>query len=221
MIFAAGFGTRMGALTQDRPKPLIKVAGKPLIDHAMDQAAGVPLRSTVVNAHYRADQITDHLRDRHGVSVSVEAPDILDTGGGLKRALPMLDAPAVFALNSDAVWRGPNALGLLAAAWQPEVMDCLMLLVPLGRTHGRTGGGDAALTDGKVTFGGEMVFTGAQILKTGVVADDPRRVFSLKDTWLRLAEQGRLSGIEYSGHWADVGHPAGIEEAERMLRGDG
>ena len=130
MLFAAGFGTRMGALTADRPKPLVEVAGKPLIDHALDLAEGVgPLRR-VANAHYRADQLAAHL-DGRDVALSREEPEILDTGGGLRAALPLLGPDPVFALNTDAVWSGPNPLRLLAEAWDPERMDALLLCVPV------------------------------------------------------------------------------------------
>ncbi|HKL64600.1 MAG TPA: NTP transferase domain-containing protein, partial [Roseovarius sp.] len=113
MIFAAGFGTRMGALTQDRPKPLIKVAGRALIDHALDLVAGHAPSRIVVNLHYRADQLVAHL-DGRGVRLSHETPDILDTGGGLRAALPLLGDGPVLTMNSDAVWQGPNPLSHLA-----------------------------------------------------------------------------------------------------------
>ena len=215
MLFAAGFGTRMGALTADRPKPLIEVAGKTLLDHALDLTAGIPTR--VVNAHYLSDQIENHLAGT-GVHVSNEQPEILDTGGGLRHALPILGAHPVYSLNTDAVWSGPNPLELLRAAWAPERMDALLLCVPLARAVGRKGGGDFTLRDdGQLTRTGDMVYTGAQIIKTEGLHAIPDRVFSLNRLWGVQAGAGRLFGLPYPGHWCDVGHPEGIAMAERML----
>lgn len=215
MLFAAGFGTRMGALTKDRPKPLIEVAGRALLDHALDLARDVPVR--VVNAHYHADRIEAHLAGS-GVHVSVELPDILDTGGGLKRALPLLGEGPVFTLNTDAVWSGPNPLALLSDAWQPERMDALLLCVPLARAVGRKGGGDFALSgDGTITRPGDMVYTGAQIVKTDALRGIGEDIFSMHRLWEDAAAQGRFHGIAYPGTWCDVGHPEGIALAEDML----
>lgn len=215
MLFAAGFGTRMGALTETRPKPLIEVAGKALLQHALDLSADVPTR--VVNAHYKADQIATYLRGRD-VVLSVEHPDILDTGGGLRQALPLLGPGPVFTLNSDAVWRGPNPLQALRVAWQPETMDALLLCVPMVNAAGRKGGGDFTIgADQGLIRGGEMVYTGAQIVKTDLLAEIDAAAFSLNVIWDRMAENGRLKGLRYTGKWCDVGHPEGIALAERML----
>ncbi|WP_150296594.1 nucleotidyltransferase family protein [Salipiger aestuarii] len=220
MLFAAGFGTRMGPMTADRPKPLIEVAGRPLIDHALAIADDFgPLRR-VANAHYRADQLAAHLDGRH-VAISREAPDILDTGGGLRAALPLLGTGPVFTMNTDAVVRGPNPLRLLADAWDPDRMDALLLCVPLGRAVGRKGGGDFTIDDGgKISRSGDHVFTGFQILKTDGLADIPERAFSLNLLWNGMAAKARLFGLPYPGHWCDVGHPAGIALAQDMLRAD-
>ncbi|SMX32544.1 nucleotidyltransferase family protein [Maliponia aquimaris] len=215
MLFAAGFGTRMGALTIDRPKPLIKVAGRALLDHALDLTRGIPTR--VVNAHYHADQIVAHL---HGtdVRVSVEQPEILDTGGGLRNALPLLGTVPVYTLNTDAIWKGPNPLDLLRAAWRPDQMDALLLCVPLERAIGRQGGGDFSLdAEGRLHRGGDLVYSGAQILRTEGLAQIPDPVFSLNRLWNAQADKGRLYGLPYPGQWCDVGRPEGIALAERML----
>ena len=215
LIFAAGFGTRMGALTATRPKPLIEVAGKALIDHALALTDGVA--RVVVNTHYEADQMAAHLANRN-VTISHE-PEILDTGGGLKAALPLLTPPgqpgAVFTLNSDAVWAGPNPLSLLRAAWRPG-MAALLLLVPPGQVRGRLGGGDAALgPEGQLIWGGEMVYSGAQIVETAPLARIPDAAFGMRRLWASAA--GAIFGLPYPGLWCDVGHPAGIAAAEAML----
>ncbi len=208
----------MGALTADRPKPLIEVAGRTLLDHALAlaDAAGVP--SKAVNAHYRAGQIAAHLARRPDVAISHETPDILDTGGGLRHALPLLGADPIYTLNTDAVWTGPNPLDTLAAAWQPERMDALLLLVPAERARAHSGPGDFSLAqDGRAERGGALTFTGAQIVKAGAVAAHPPGSFSLNAVWDGLATRGRLFGTLHPGLWCDVGHPGGIAEAERML----
>ena len=215
MLFAAGFGTRMGSLTAHHPKPLIPVAGKPLLDHALALTAGIGTR--VVNTHYLSDQIARHLSGS-GVNISDEQPDILDTGGGLRHALPMLGTGPVFTLNSDAIWQGPNPLDLLRQAWDPENMDALLLCVPLARAVGRKGGGDFDLQDdGHLIRTGDFVYTGAQVIKTEGLHEIPERIFSLNLLWNALESKKRLFGVGYPGHWCDVGHPQGIPLAEDML----
>lgn len=220
MFFAAGFGTRMGALTQDRPKPLIPVAGKPLLDHALDLAKDAHIPRLVVNAHYHADQIKAAAAVR-GLEVSHETPQVLDTGGGLKAAMPLLNRQEVFTMNTDAVWRGPNPFEVLQAAWQPEKMDALLLCVPLAQAVGRKGVGDFVLDgEGRLSRGPEVVYTGAQILKTDLVREVADDVFSLNLIWTALEQTGRLFGAQYRGQWCDVGHPEGIALAESMVAGD-
>lgn len=215
MLFAAGFGTRMGALTKDRPKPLLPVAGVPLLDRALALTTGVKTR--VVNAHYLAEQVEAHLAGRD-VLVSVERPDILETGGGLRHALPLLGHGPVFTLNTDAVWNGPNPLELLKTHWQPERMDALLLCVPLAQAVGRLTPGDFTLeADGQLTRKGDLVYTGAQIVKTDLLEGIEDKAFSLNVLWNRMAQSGRLHGLSYPGKWCDVGHPEGIALAEDML----
>jgi MurNAc alpha-1-phosphate uridylyltransferase len=144
MVLAAGFGTRMGGLTRARPKPLLPVAGRALIDHALDRAAAAGVRRAVVNLHYLGAEIRAHLAGRTvpEIAFSDEAPEILDTGGGVVQALPLLGPGAFFALNSDAVFAGRNPLDVLAGAWNPARMDALLLLVPLASARAYTRAGD-------------------------------------------------------------------------------
>jgi MurNAc alpha-1-phosphate uridylyltransferase len=219
MIFAAGFGTRMGELTKSRPKPLIPVAGRALIDHMLDLLEAVQPVRTVVNTHYLADQIADHLSGRD-IAISHEQPDILDTGGGLKAALPLLAADVVFTANSDIIWSGPNPFTALAQAWQPELMDALLICVPLSNTIGREGGGDFDLTpQNHITRGGPYVFGGIQIIKTHLLESVSDTVFSLNRVWNEIAQTDRLVGLPYDGTWCDVGHPDGLKLAEQVARG--
>jgi len=226
MIFAAGFGTRMGALTRDRPKPMIEVAGRPLIDHALALAEGAGIARMAVNLHYRPEPLRAHLAGRPGIRLSEERPEILDTGGGLRQALPLLGgAGAVFTLNSDAVWTGPNPLTALAAAWDPARMDALLMLVPAARARGHAGRGDfLADPTGRLVRrdadGPEgLVYTGAQILRTGTLGRVPARAFSLNTVWDAMIAAGRAFGLVHPGGWADVGRPDGIALAEAMLAG--
>ncbi|MGK7753107.1 MULTISPECIES: nucleotidyltransferase family protein [unclassified Roseovarius] len=218
MLFAAGFGTRMGALTASRPKPLIEVAGKPLLDHALDLVAAYGPARAVVNTHYLSDQVATHLAGRD-IAVSDEQPDILETGGGLRKALPLLGEGPVFTMNTDAVWSGPNPLAQLAAAWDPVRMDALLLCIPPQNAIGHTGTGDFIIdASGRATRGRGAIYSGLQILKTDGLSAIPEPAFSLNILWNRMLDTGRLHAVTYPGQWCDVGTPEGIPLAEEMLR---
>ncbi len=215
LFFAAGFGTRMRPLTLTRPKPLIRVGDRTLLDHALAQGTGLARR--VVNAHYLAEQITAHLAERD-VRVSIEAPDILDTGGGLRHALPMLGPGPVFTLNTDAVWDGPSPLQVLSEAWDPVEADALLLCIPRDAALGHAGRGDF-LTDakGRLHYGPGAVYTGAQIVAPEALDGIPGPVFSMRAVWDRLIARGRLRGLLYPGRWCDVGRPENLALAETLL----
>ncbi|WP_299877749.1 nucleotidyltransferase family protein [uncultured Sulfitobacter sp.] len=219
MLFAAGFGTRMGALTKDTPKPMVKVAGRPMIDHALGLIETAQTGRVVANLHYKPDALRSHLEGRN-VTCILETPDILDTGGGLRNALPTLGATTVITMNSDAFWAGPNPLPLLMAAWQPEVMDALLMCVPSDRAVGRNGPDDfAADPAGRLQRGSGLVYGGLQIIKTDLMSQMPPGAFSLNRLWDVMLRQDRLFGTSYPGHWCDVGHPEGITLAEDLLAG--
>ncbi|WP_282603337.1 nucleotidyltransferase family protein [Paracoccus sp. PARArs4] len=217
MIFAAGFGTRMRPLTDDRPKPLVQVGGRTLLDRALDigiQAGAAPV---VVNTHYLGAQVADHLAGRD-VAISPEPDLILDTGGGLRRALPMLGAGPVMTLNPDVVWSGPNVLSALQAAWDGDRMDALLALVPVARATARKGAGDFAMDQaGRISRQGDHVYAGAQIIRTDALHDIPDPVFSLNLLWDRMIADGRAFGMVHPGGWCDVGYPEAIPMAEALL----
>ncbi|WP_371170212.1 nucleotidyltransferase family protein [Aliiroseovarius sp. 2305UL8-7] len=216
MIFAAGRGTRMGELTKDLPKPLINVAGKPLIDHALALINNSSVQDCVVNVHYLADQIVDHL-DGSDAVISRETT-LLETGGGLKQALTLLNSVEIVTLNSDAVWAGSNPIHMLLNAWDPGKMDALLMLVPPENAIGHKGKGDFILSeDGSLQRGPGMIYPGCQIIKTDCVKTVEEDVFSLNVVWDRLLAEKRIHGVEYDGEWCDVGHPRGIVLAEEML----
>ena len=220
MLFAAGFGTRMKALTADRPKPLISVAGRALIDHALDVAKAAEVDRIVVNTHYRADQMAAHLAGR-GVTISHEADRILETGGGLKAALPLLGDGPVAILNSDGIWTGANPLQTLSAAWDGARMEALLLLLPLQKTRAHGPKGDFRVdVDGRLSRGAggeDHVYIGAQILKPDRLRAIPDDVFSLNRVWDQMIAAGTAFGVLHPGDWCDVGHPEGIAEAEPLL----
>lgn len=217
MIFAAGKGTRMGELTRTTPKPLIQVGGKALIDHALALVDGAAIHKIVVNTHYLGDQIIDHLAGRD-VLISHETTRLLETGGGLKKALTLLNTDTVITLNADAVWSGPNPINLLTRCWNPLEMDALLALLPGTRARGYKGTGDFLMdADGRLKRGPELIYTGCQIIKTSLLHDIPKDVFSLNIIWDKLLKNRRLFGVEYDGEWCDVGHPKGIPIAEAML----
>lgn len=218
MLFAAGFGTRMGALTQDRPKPMVEVAGRPLIDHALSLAQAAGISRIVANVHYLPDQVRDYLTPR-GIAISDESDAILETGGGLRKALPLLGEGPVFTLNTDAVWTGADIVAKLRAAWDPARMDALLMLVPTQRAVGHRGAGDFSLApDGRITRGAGYVYTGLQILNPAGLEEIADPAFSLNVLWDRILREGRAYGLVHEGAWCDVGRPESIALAEDMLR---
>jgi MurNAc alpha-1-phosphate uridylyltransferase len=224
MIFAAGFGTRMGALTADRPKPLVEVAGRPLIDHALALGAGAGVGRIVVNLHYRAEMLAAHLACHPAVALSWERARILDTGGGLAAARPLLGEGAVWTMNADAVWTGRNPLAILARDWDGSHMGALLMLVAPGAARGREqkAKGDFALSpDGRILRGGPFVYSGAQVITTAALDGFDEPAFSLNRVWDRLIAEGRAFGVVHDGGWCDVGHPGGIAEAEAMIAESG
>ena len=215
LLFAAGFGTRMGPLTREKPKPMVKVAGLPLIDHALNllTEANTP---KVVNLHYKAEILRDHLAGRD-IQFSDESDAILETGGGLRRALPLLGKSVVATLNTDAVWQGVNPIETLMNAWRPE-MEALLLTVPKDRAIGHKGAGDfIADTNGRLTRGTGEIYSGLQIVRTDDLVNIPEDAFSMNVLWNRITERGGLYGASFSGRWCDVGQPESIALAEQML----
>jgi MurNAc alpha-1-phosphate uridylyltransferase len=222
MIFAAGFGTRMGALTATQPKPMVAVAGRPLIDHALDQAEAAGADPIVVNLHYLGDQLAAYLADRP-VLLSWEHGKILETGGGLRKALPLLGHGPVATLNSDAAWTGENAITQLEAAWDETAMDALLLVAPPERTVGHTAPPAFSMDDHgrlsrhSITGGAGYVYTGAQIIKTDMLAGLSDEVFSMWRLWEPMIAARRMYGLIHNGGWCDVGQPESIALAEQLL----
>lgn len=220
MLFAAGFGTRMGRLTAHRPKPLIPVAGIPLIDRALDLASVAGVGPVVINLHYLGDQIVEHLKGQD-IAFSWERETLLETGGGLRAALPLLGGGPIITLNTDAVWTDQTALVQLLARWDDAKMDALVLLLPANQTVGHSGKGDFVMAaDGKISRANGAdghVYLGAQIIRPARLAEIPDAVFSLNVIWDQMIEAGRAYGVAYKGGWCDVGSPDGIRQAEALL----
>ncbi|AGT10476.1 nucleotidyltransferase family protein [Paracoccus aminophilus] len=219
MLFAAGKGTRMAPLTDRMPKPLIKVGRRTLLDRALDLAREGGAETIVVNTHYLGDQIADHLQGRE-VLISDESEALLETGGGLKKALPLLGDGPVITINPDVVWTGPNPIAGLRAAWDPARMDALLMLIPLHAARGRIGSGDFSLdAEGRILRKGELVYGGAQIIKTERLAEIGAEAFSLNRLWDLMIADSRAFGLIHRGNWCDVGRPDCISKAEEMLYG--
>lgn len=229
MVMAAGLGKRMRPLTATRPKPLVEVAGKPLIDHVFDRlrAAGVP--RAVVNVHYLADVLEAHLTHRvKGIEIAVsdERDRLMETGGGLAKARHLLGDAPILCVNSDNLWiDGPiDAIAQLAQLWDGDRMDALLLMVPLARAHGHRGQGDFHLDgQGRIVRRrapgrlAPFVFTGVQILNPSIIADYPDGPFSTNLFWQRAMAAGRAYGTVHEGLWFDVGSPPSIPMTEAML----
>lgn len=228
MVMAAGKGTRMRPLTDTMPKPLVPFAGKPLIDHVLDRLEEAGIEEAVVNVHHFADMLEAHLAARKSprIVISDERAELLDTGGGTKKALPLLGEEPVLTFNSDSVWAeelGSN-LGELIAAWDPERMDALLMLADTARTIGYVGRGDFTMdASGLLARRGPsttapFMFAGVQIVKPALFADGPAGPFSTNLVWDRLIEKTRLFGHRMTGTWMHVGAPDDLAEAEAFLR---
>ena len=230
MVLAAGLGTRMRPLTNDRPKALVEVGGRALIDHVLDRLGDAGVERAVVNVHWFADRLEGHLAARGRgpeIIISDERAELLETGGGLKKAGPLLGDDPVFVANIDSVWTdNGDALGQLAALWDPSIMDAALLLARREGSIGFEGDGDFFLAeDGRLTFRGEassapFAYMGAHICKPGYVADGPEGPFSLSQFWRRSAAAGRLYGCVLDGDWMHVGDPQARDEAEAKLAGE-
>jgi len=205
----------MAPLTDTKPKPLVEVAGRPLLDHALDHCDGL---KKVVNAHYFADQIQTHISGKD-IQLSDERGALLDTGGGLKKALPLLGDGPVFTMNTDAAWRGPNPIETLLAAWKPE-MEGLMLLAPRARAVGSKGPNFLDIgPDGRVSLGADNAYLGAQIIRTDRLASIEADQFSMWDLWTPMLKAKTLFGTIYDGMWCDVGSPESIPVAQDLING--
>lgn len=228
MIMAAGKGTRMMPLTATRPKPLIEVSGTTLLDHVLDLLRDAGVGRIVVNVHYLADQIEAHLAanaDDFDVTISDERALLRDTGGGLVQALPLIPDDPFFCINADNWFADTkvHALHRMAAAWDADRMDVMMLVVPFERAGNTQGHGDFDLDDmGRLSRDGPrrarpLVWTGIQLLAKHVVSDPPADVFSTNLFWDRAIAKGRCYGVVHDGDWFDVGYPEAIGKTEARL----
>ncbi len=227
MVLAAGLGKRMRPLTATQPKPLVRVAGKSLIDYSLDHLEDAGIARAVVNVHYLADALEGHLAARKSgpsVSFSDERDGLLETGGGMVKALPQLPDP-FFCLNSDNIWLdGPrNVFAELTSAWDAERMDALLLLVPHARAVNYRGKGDFHLDplgrvsrrrSGRVA---PFIYSGIQLVSHRLVREAPEGAFSTNVLWNRAIEEGRLFGVSHTGLWFEVGEPAAIVPTEAWL----
>jgi N-acetyl-alpha-D-muramate 1-phosphate uridylyltransferase len=230
MVMAAGLGKRMRPLTATQPKPMVRVAGKPLIDHSLDRLAEAGVAKAVVNVHYMPEPLIAHLalRDRPSVTVSDERDLLLETGGGMVKAhrADLLPDP-FFCLNSDNIWLdGPqNAFADLSARWNPDEMDALLLVVSHARAVNFRGAGDfhmdavGRLSRRKPGRIAPFIYTGIQIVSHRLLGDAPDGPFGTMTLWERAMEEGRLFGTSFTGLWFEVGTPQAIKPTEEALTG--
>lgn len=227
MVLAAGLGKRMLPLTESMPKPLVRVHGKALIDHALDALARVEVEKAVVNVHYLADKIEEHLKGRKtpAITISDERSDLLDSGGGVAKALGELGESPFYVLNADSFWiegYRPN-LGHLADQWNPKRMDILMLVAGVASSVGYQGMGDFTMDpEGRLKRRGErhtapFAYAGAAIVKPEIFTNLPGGPFSLNLLFDRALEQERMFGVRLDGLWLHVGTPEAIHEAEEAI----
>lgn len=228
MVLAAGLGTRMKALSAERPKALVPVLGKPLIDYALEKFARAGVKTIVVNVHHHAEALEAHLKKRRGMEILVsdERAKLLETGGGIKKALKLLGNAPFFAHNADSIWVEGYASTLerMAGLFGEKTMDALLLLAPFNRAAGYEGLGDFDMAaDGTLRRRAEkrvspFAFTGLQLLHPRAFAGTPDGAFSMNLVWDKAAEAGRLYGLRLDGTWLHVGTPEGLREAEAALR---
>lgn len=227
MVMAAGLGKRMRPLTASQPKPLVRVAGKPLIDHALDRLVEAGVTKAVVNVHYLADALEAHLGERTNpeIIISDERDALLETGGGMVRAQSLLPDP-FFCLNADNIWLdGPrDAFHDLSNRWNPDEMDALLLMVPHARALNFRGKGDfhmdplGRLTRRRSGRIAPFIYTGIQIVSHQLLRDAPEGSFSTMKLWERAIEEGRLYGTGFTGQWFEVGTPQSIQPTEDALQ---
>ena len=228
MVFAAGLGTRMRPVTDTMPKPLITVGGKALLDHMLDRFADIGLETAVVNVHYKADQIEAHLaaRERPRIAISDERELLLDQGGGICKAMALLEGDAFYLCNTDALWlEGPRSnLAAMTARWDPTIMDVLLLVAATTSSIGVDWAGDFTMAaDGRLVKRDEravapFVYAGVGIIKSSLFADAPEGPFRLAPTFFEAAKRGRLFGHRLDGQWLHVGTPEAIEQAEATIK---
>jgi len=227
MVLAGGLGLRMRPLTLDTPKPLVRLAGKPMLDHVLDRLSAAGVETVVVNVHYLADQIEQHVKSRKKpkVIISDERALLLDTGGGVAKALDKLGADPFFICNADSISipASTTSLTRMAAAFDPERMDSLMLLATAANAVGYDGLGDFFMTpDGLLKRRRErevapFAYTGTSLAHPRLFRDPPKGPFSLNSLWDRAIEAERLYGLRQDGQWMHIGTPEALEEAEQML----
>ena len=228
MVMAAGLGKRMRPLTATKPKPLVEVAGKPLLDHVLDRLRAAGVGNVVVNVHYLADALQAHLKrtaDGLNVTISDERGLLLETGGGLVQAQSMIHCDPFLAINSDNLWiDGPaDTLKLLASHWDGSKMDALLLLVPQARAMNHRGLGDFHMDRvGRLRRRGRsrvapFVYTGIQMVSKALLRDAPEGPFSTNLLWDRAIAEGRCFGAVHQGLWFDVGNPDAIRATEQVL----
>lgn len=231
MVLAAGLGTRMRPITDTTPKPLVRIAGRPMIDYALDALVEAGAEKIVVNVHHHAEQMIDHLRNRRDaeILISDERSQLMNSGGGLAKGLKLLEPGPVFVMNADLFWIGEQLSAIsnlrrLAQFFAPARMDMALLCVDMDRTTGHNGKRDFNLSsDGKLERYNDgdqnpVVYAGAIAMDSRLLNDAPPDAFNLNIYFDRAIAKGRLFGLSLDGHWITVGTPEAVDEAENVIR---
>lgn len=227
MVLAAGKGTRMRPLTNDRPKALVTVAGRALIDHVLDRLVAAGVKRAVVNVHAFADMLESHLKARRDIDIVIsdERAQLMETGGGVMQALPLLGPDPIVIANIDSVWTEPagSAIARLAAGYDRASMGARLMLAPMDQCLGFDGAGDFHMReDGRLAFRNDdpatdWAYTGVQIIDPAIMTGEPVEPFSFTRVWRRLESEGRLYGAPLGGFWMHVGDPVARDAAEARL----
>lgn len=229
MILAAGLGTRMRPITETLPKPLVEVAGKPLIAYSLEALDRIGVKNIVANVHYLAPMLTKWLSEwpGAGIAISDETETLLDSGGGIVKALPQLGPDPFLVLNADTFWledpeTGPDNLACMAELFDPAIMDIIMMTARLDQATGHTGSGDFTMdSEGRLAryrgTGEPLIYAGALVLSPHIFNAVSEPKFSLNCCFDAAIESGRLFGAPMRGHWLTVGTPEAIGEAEAAM----
>jgi MurNAc alpha-1-phosphate uridylyltransferase len=223
MILAAGLGTRMRPLTDTMPKPLISVAGKSMLERAFEHLKTAKVTNIVVNTHYLSSLIVEHVKELHSQTLISYEDILLETGGGINKALPLLGNDPFFVLNGDSIWTGTTSLTYMEKRWEGDQMDALLLIIPREKAHGYEGLGDFFMdSNGRLSRpkGGQSapyVYIGAQLLSPHHFQNVPYGPFSINFLWDRALNDGRLYGHIHEGEWFHISTPQDLAKYEPMI----
>lgn len=222
LILAAGLGTRMRPLTDDRPKPMVEVCGKPIISYILDMVKRAGCNNIVMNIHYKPEKLLDYTKINHPeILISDETDNLLDSGGGIVKALSKIENEDFFVINADCIWLGSNPLIDMNNFYKKETMDIVKLLFPAQKAIGFDEVNIYSLNEGHIIREQKSAshsFTGVSLLKKSLFKDYNVEAFSVRKIWDKVFSEKRIFGIEHNGDWLHIGTPEGVKQAEVFLQ---